>query len=180
MPGSPNYTRKTIQPLENVVGDSAIGVKTGDVTRVLDRLIQRQMWTESAGGSYTATKSEYHGRLDTLFGKPGDTTSLDGIFNAFTQSLQTLATSPDNATARSEVLNSAQVLAQQLNGMSTDIQSLRSQAELAIAGGVEGRQRGAGQTSPASRPRSNAAPAQARHRRPFSTSATAISRSLPP
>jgi flagellar hook-associated protein 1 len=134
--GTPDYTRKTLQNRENVVGDNAVGVEAGDVTRVLDKLIQRQMWTESAGGSYTATKSDYHSRLDSLFGTPGDANALDGILNSFTQSLQTLATSPDNSTAQTEVLNKAQVLAQQLNGMSADIQSMRSQTEMALQSGV--------------------------------------------
>lgn len=134
--GSADFTRKTMVNRENVVAGDGVGVEAGDVTRVLDRLIQRQMWTEGAGGAYTATKSQYHDRLDSLFGTPGDATALDGILNSFTEALQTLSTSPDSATARTEVLNKAKVLAQQLNGMSGDIQSMRSEAELSIQNGV--------------------------------------------
>jgi flagellar hook-associated protein 1 len=134
--GVADYTKKTLVTKENVVGEDTIGVQTGDVERVLDRLIQRQMWTEGSGGAYTSTKAQYADRLDTLFGQPGDSNALDGLFNAFTQSLQTLATSPDNTTARTEVLNQARVLVQQLNGMSSDIQSMRSQAEAQIASDV--------------------------------------------
>jgi flagellar hook-associated protein 1 FlgK len=135
--GSANYTRKAQQNQERIAGSDAVGVNAGEVTRILDRLIQRQLWTEGAGGSYTATKTAYHERLDGLFGTPGDASSLDGLFNSFTQSLQTLASSPDNSTARSEVLNNAQILTRQLNGLSTDVQSMRSQTELALATAVE-------------------------------------------
>jgi flagellar hook-associated protein 1 FlgK len=135
--GTPGYTRKAQENKANVVGVDAIGVQRGEVTRILDRLIQRQMWTEGAGGTYTATKSEYHSRLDALFGTPGSTTSLDGIFNGFTNALQKLAASPDSSTARTEVLSAAQVLAQHLNGMSADVQSMRSQTELSIASKVQ-------------------------------------------
>ena len=130
--GSANYARKTLANEQQLVGNNAVGVRTGDISRVLDKLVQRQLWTETAGGAYTATRSDYLSRVDSLFGTPGDTSSLDGIFNSFTQSLQDLTTSPDSQTARQEVLNDARVLVQQLNGASTDIQSLRSAAEDAL------------------------------------------------
>ncbi|MEA2938617.1 MAG: flagellar hook-associated protein 1, partial [Alphaproteobacteria bacterium] len=44
-----------------------------------------------------------------------------------------LSTSPDSASARSAVMSSAQVLAQQLNSMTGDIQGLRSDAELGLS-----------------------------------------------
>src|SRR3954447_15343863 len=135
--GTPNYSRKTQENSALVVGNDTAGVRRGEVSRILDRLIQRQMWTESAGGSYTATLSEYKSRLDGTFGTPGSTTSLDGIFNSFTNALQGLSATPDSSTTRSEVINKAQVLVQQLNGISSDIQGMRSQAELAISTGVD-------------------------------------------
>ena len=46
--------------------------------------------------------------------------------------LQALTTSPDSIAARAAVLSAAQVLAQQLNSMTTDIQALRSDAELGL------------------------------------------------
>ena len=46
---------------------------------------------------------------------------------AFTSALQVLSTSPDDPGARTAVINSAQLLTQQLNQMSGSIQSLRAQ-----------------------------------------------------
>ena len=62
--------------------------------------------------------------------------SLETVFNNFTSALQALATSPRTIRRRAGVLNSAQVLAQQLNGMTADIQGLRSDAELGLADAV--------------------------------------------
>ena len=59
------------------------------------------------------------------------------MFNSFTNSVQTLVTSPDSAAARSVVLSSAQVLAQTLNSVTTDLQALRADAENGIAAAVE-------------------------------------------
>ena len=58
------------------------------------------------------------------------------MFNNFTSAVQSLATSPDSAAARSIVLSSAQVLTQSLNGMTADIQALRSDAEGGLADAV--------------------------------------------
>ena len=58
------------------------------------------------------------------------------MFNNFTNAVQTLATSPESAAARSIVLSSGQVLAQYFNGMTTDIQALRGDAENGLADAV--------------------------------------------
>jgi flagellar hook-associated protein 1 FlgK len=50
--------------------------------------------------------------------------------------LQVLSTSPDDPGARTAVVNSAQLLTQQLNQLSGNIQSLRANAELGIADAV--------------------------------------------
>src|SRR5205085_2218388 len=56
--------------------------------------------------------------------------------NRFTTALQALSTSPDASAARSGVLSSAQAFAQQLNGMSADIQGIRTDSEFGLADAV--------------------------------------------
>ena len=58
--------------------------------------------------------------------------SISGVFNNFTSALQALTSSPDDFSSRSAVLSAAQVLAQQLNGMSSAIQTMRLDAENGI------------------------------------------------
>ena len=73
--------------------------------------------------------------------QPGADSALETVFNNFTAALQALATSPDSSAARSARAQRAQVLAQQLNGMTADIQALRSDAELGLADAVDAGQR---------------------------------------
>jgi flagellar hook-associated protein 1 FlgK len=131
--GSAGYTRKTLGNTQQVIAGETNGVRVGEVTRSLDTLLQRQMLAENSGSGYTATKLSYHDRLDQLYGTPGGAGSLDTVVNEFTKSLQALVTSPDTYTARSEVLNTAQLLAQHLNGMSDDVQLMRTEAEATIS-----------------------------------------------
>src|SRR6185436_7958221 len=63
---------------------------------------------------------------------PGASNALATKLNDLTGAAQTLSTSPDSSSARFGVLTAGQSLAQHLNGMTADIQGLRSQAELEL------------------------------------------------
>src|SRR5262249_52766930 len=92
--------------------------------------------TENAGASYADTRANLYSQLQDIFGQPGAATSLESVYNGFTSSLQALSTSPDDPGARSAVINSAQLLTQQLNQLSDNIQGLRANAELGISDAV--------------------------------------------
>jgi flagellar hook-associated protein 1 FlgK len=61
---------------------------------------------------------------------------LSSVFDSFTSAVQSLVTSPDSAAAQSQVVSSAQTLAQSLNSMTSQIQSLRSDAEGGLSDAV--------------------------------------------
>jgi len=133
---APGYVRKTM--LLNSVAASATGnsVRVGAIQRELDTYLQKQLRTETSGGAYADTRATFYDRLQQLYGDPNSDSALSAVYNTFTNSLQSLVTSPDSAAARSLVVSNAQVLAQTLNGMTTDLQSLRTDAENGIADAV--------------------------------------------
>lgn len=131
--GVEGYARRTVSAVQN--GPS--GVRDGEVNRVLDTVLQRQMRRESAGAAYTATMARFLSRLDTSFGVPGGETALDTQVNRFTARMQALAAEPANSVARNEVLMAARLTAGTLNQLSADVQSLRAEAEAGLAGAVD-------------------------------------------
>src|ERR1044071_6467741 len=133
---TPGYVRKTASQVANASGDVTIGVRLSSISRELDQYLQRQLRTETAGGAYASTRSDYFQRLQGILGQPGDNNALETVFNDFTTTLQSLSTTPDSSTARYGVLTAAQTLAQHLNGMTSDIQGMRSDAELALSDAV--------------------------------------------
>jgi flagellar hook-associated protein 1 FlgK len=133
---TPGYVRKTASQVANASGEVTIGVRLSSISRELDQYLQRQLRTETAGGAYASTRSDYFQRLQGVLGQPGDDNALETVFNDFTTALQSLSTTPDSSTARYGVLTAAQTLAQHLNGMTSDIQGMRSDAELAISDAV--------------------------------------------
>jgi flagellar hook-associated protein 1 FlgK len=132
---TPGYVRKTMQPVTSTAGDGG-SVRLGAINRELDQYLQRQLRVESAGGGYADLRADFYQRLQGLYGSPGSDSALETAFNKFSGAVQSLVTSPDSAAARSVVLSSAQVLAQTLNSLTTDIQSLRGDAENGLADSV--------------------------------------------
>ncbi|MGN6461616.1 MAG: flagellar hook-associated protein FlgK [Pseudolabrys sp.] len=134
---TPGYVKKVAIPVQIAAGQAGTSVAVSEIQRQLDQYVQRQMRTETSGASYASLRSEFFQRIQTVFGAPGSSTALDTIFNNFTQSLQALSTSPDDPSARAAVLAQAQVLTQQLNSMSTQVQALRADAELGLSDSVD-------------------------------------------
>src|SRR5262245_12218932 len=133
---TPGYVKKAVSQVAAASASLTIGVRLSAVNRQLDTLLQSQLRTENAGGGYATTLSDYYSRLQSIFGQPGADNALATIFNNFTTAAQSLSTSPDSSSARFGVLTAGRALAQHLNGMTADIQSLRSDAETALSSAV--------------------------------------------
>ena len=133
---TPGYVKKTATQVAAASGDITIGVRLSSISRELDQYLQRQLRTETSGGAYATLRSDFYQRLQGVFGQPGESNALESVFNDFTTALQALATSPDSSASRYGVLTAGQTLAQHLNGMTSDIQGLRSDAELGLSDAV--------------------------------------------
>lgn len=133
--GTTGYVRRAVSTVEDYSGRNA-GVQNTQVQRLLDKIVQHQLWQEASGAAYTSTRANSLSNLDKLYGAPGSSTALDTIYNKFTSSLQALQNDPSNYNLRTNVLDAASGLARQLNTLSAGVQTLRSQAESSIANGV--------------------------------------------
>ena len=132
---TPGHVRKSV--LQSGAASNAGGVQLLGVTRELDIFVQRQLRAELAGASYAGKVNDYFQRIAQIYGQPGGLNALDTLYNNFSNSLRSLMTSPELIAMRTDVLNQAAVLAQQLNAMSGDIQELRTQAEISIDAAVD-------------------------------------------
>jgi flagellar hook-associated protein 1 FlgK len=133
---TPGYVRKSINQVAVADSGTTIGVRIGDVQRHLDEFVQKQLRTENGGAAYADLRASFYDQLQQIYGQPGSDTSLDATFNNFTSALQALSASPDDSSARIGVVSAAQLLAQQLNGMSQSVETLREGAESGIANAV--------------------------------------------
>lgn len=129
---TPGYVRKSLIQTSTSSLAGANGARVVGVLRELDIFVQRQLRAEFAGAAYSRTTANYYNGIQNIYGQPGSLNALDHLYNNFVGALQALNTSPESNITRNEVMNEAAVLVQHLNSMSSDIQTLRSQAETSL------------------------------------------------
>ncbi len=126
---TPGYIAETPNLTEQPTGDAGASVQIAGVSRELDTFVEGQLRTEIGGGGFADQTSNILGQLQSLYGTPGGTGTLETAFNNFTTALQALSTSSTGLSAQTTALGAAQALAQQLNATSQGIQALRSNVE---------------------------------------------------
>jgi flagellar hook-associated protein 1 FlgK len=129
---TPGYVKKSVDQVTTNTGSVGSGVNIVGINRELDAYVQAQLRTETSGASYATLKSSFLQQLQSLYGNPDSSGTLENAFNGLTTAVQALSTSPDSQSARIGVVNAANVLAQQLNSMTQGIQTLRGAAENGI------------------------------------------------
>jgi flagellar hook-associated protein 1 FlgK len=135
---TPGYIDKSFNQVEIAAGgDSGSSVDIQGINRNLNTLLQKQLWTETSGGSYADAKAKLYQQLQQVYGTPGTAGAFNTSFNNFATALQSLSTSPASYSAQTGVLAAAQQLAQNLNTMTGGIQLLRSQTEQGIANDIQ-------------------------------------------
>ncbi|GGI29459.1 flagellar hook-associated protein FlgK [Bradyrhizobium guangdongense] len=126
---TPGYVAQTANQIEVTTGDFGSTAKTTGVSRDIDSYVQNQLRTETGGSGYADQMANILKQLQSVYGTPGNSGTLENALNTFTSSLQALSTSAGSSSAQRVALGAAQALATQLNVTTKGIQSLRSNVE---------------------------------------------------
>ncbi|KQP07234.1 flagellar biosynthesis protein FlgK [Methylobacterium sp. Leaf99] len=128
------YVKRIQSPVSQ---NDGTGVNAGTVSRILNATSQKQLRLETSGAAYTNTAANVAMQLDALYGVPGSSTSLDGVLNGYTQSLQALANDPTVSSVRATVASNGATLASRIGTIANGIQTLRTGMESQIASDVK-------------------------------------------
>jgi flagellar hook-associated protein 1 FlgK len=134
---TPGYSRKVATASTQIAGNKVAGVRSEEVTREINTMVQKQWRSANASSAYAKTRLETVSSVDSYFGGPNDASSLVSLYSKFTGSLQTLSTSPDSVANRTAAVSSARSLATRLGSLSENIQTLRQSAETNISNAVD-------------------------------------------
>ena len=126
---TPGYIVQTPNQIEVTTGDFGSTAMTTGVSRELDSFVLNQLRTETGGSGYADQMANILKQLQSVYGTPGNSGTLETALNNFTTALQALSTSAGSSSAQTVALGAAQALAQQLNVTTKGIQSLRSNVE---------------------------------------------------
>ncbi|MGV3489965.1 MAG: flagellar hook-associated protein FlgK [Devosia sp.] len=134
--GTPGYNRRSISVIDSL-GVNSTYARDGQLTRAFNLSLQAHYTRATAESGFSSVKAGFLDRVQTLFGKPGTTGSIDSAYNEFESALAAVATSPDSYANRAELVQKAQGLAGTLNRLTGDIQSLRQEIEAQLSNSVE-------------------------------------------
>lgn len=130
------YSRKKVNFSARVVSGVGAGVEISEITRIVDENLLKNLRQELGSFNNYDSQTAFYERMQEMFGRPGENTSLSHIVSNFTQALETLALEPDKSLSQSEMVRRAEDVMQKLRDMSTKIQDLRLQADQNIASAV--------------------------------------------
>lgn len=109
----------------NIPGQMGTGVEAGSVQRIRNQFLDNQFRSENNSSGYWTERANALSRMENVMNEPSDS-GLSKTMNQFWQSLQDLAVNPDNAGARSVVLQRGHALADTFNYLSSSMSTIRS------------------------------------------------------
>ena len=127
-----NYARRSADIITLPGG----GASLSQVTRSIDRQLLEKMLTASSGSAGRSATLEAANRLGEALGEPDSATSLAGLLSGFQQSLKTYETDPSNAVLGQAAAVAAGRLTAKINAAAAEVQSVRMDADAAIADAV--------------------------------------------
>lgn len=130
------YTAKSVSTEALYAGTGLVGLKA-TVTRAFDQEVFGQLATSTATSSYLDTKTSYLQQVESLLGSTENGAALPSVLSTFSTDLQTLAAQPDSSAAQIEVVNSATVVAQTLNSLSSSVSDVASTVKTSISDTVD-------------------------------------------
>lgn len=131
------YTRKTAAQYSNVLGGTSQGVFLGNITRTVNEgLLRSYLSSNSLSGNYAA-QNEYLSKTEALLGTPQSDNSIAANVSNLQSAFNTFSTDVTSAAGRFTLLNNAQTITSRLNSITTEIQKLRGDADVAITGACE-------------------------------------------
>lgn len=135
--GTPGYTKK-IAPRENaMVGTQGAGVRMIATQRQVDFRLQQNLRLEESRSGRLDVVTDFLKRIDEMFGRPEQETSIAYGLNQFATRMGELADNSADPGVRGAVVDQAAAVARQLNQMSQAIQDMRSQTEHEMAIAVD-------------------------------------------
>ncbi|MGC9418067.1 MAG: flagellar hook-associated protein FlgK [Rhodovulum sp.] len=131
------YGRRVLETSAAATGGQSAGVRVDGVRRDTNlALISDRRLSQAETGSAEA-RADALSRIEAAFGTPDDADSLAARIAALESSLVSAASRPDSNTRLADVLSAAQGVALTFQAATDDIQSVRMDAETAIANDVE-------------------------------------------
>lgn len=127
------YTKKSAAAQPQIVNGLGAGVRLSEVERVVDQNLLRQLRSQLARVGNLDVLNTYSGRIEDLFGAPGNNSDVSHLIGTLSASLESLTSSPELAAGKFEVVNNAQSLIERINTLNSEVQTMRQEVDSGIS-----------------------------------------------
>lgn len=129
---TPGYAAETLPQFATGSNNGGAAVVTGEVQRATNIILQRSILNQTSLSGNAGALNGYAQQLQNLLGQVNGGNTLADTYDNFMSAMQTLATTPQDAMAQASAVSTGQQLAQQLNSLSSGVQTLRQNADSQI------------------------------------------------
>ena len=127
------YTRKTSAQSAIVVAGQTMGVTMENARRTVDEGLLKNFLSSNADTSSLSSQYNYLSRMDNLMGSTADGNSIAANVGNLQSALETFSTQVSSAASRYSLLTAAKELTNKFNYLSSNIQTLRGDADREIS-----------------------------------------------
>lgn len=133
---TPGYVRRDLSVSERTNGAGGAGPKVDGVIRAGDPALTRERRLAEGASERERTIAEAHQAFNRALGEPDDEFSLSGKHQQLETALRQLATTPESAPNQRNALEAARTLVASFNDLGGRAQTVREEADAAIASDV--------------------------------------------
>ena len=131
------YARRVVDQQAATIGGQSTGVEVAEIRRMVDTFYQSRFLTAESDQSQHELEARIHTRLQSLFGRPDENTSIASRVNEAVGSLNDLMIDPASSVRRSAFLATLQDLASGFSNLASEVQTIRADVDLEITSKVE-------------------------------------------
>lgn len=131
------YTKKIFNQESRILTGVGVGVQVTEISRRIDYGLIQELNLENASLQALNTKATYYDRMQDMFGKPADNSSIAHILTDLTKQVELLALEPDKTEQHLTTVQRAEDVSQKLNDMGDLLQSLRLDADKELERAVD-------------------------------------------
>ncbi len=138
---TPGYTRQRAElqsfkpPLEVPGGLIGMGADVGEITRLRDRYLDRQVLAERENQGFLQFENTALSQVETILGETSGY-SISGILDEFWSCWSDVANEPENSSVRIALQQKGVQLAQSLNDVHSDLENQQSELDFQLSGYV--------------------------------------------
>lgn len=131
------YARRELVLSPLSLGGTGAGVKIEGVSRQVNEVVLQDLRLADAAAGNATVRADFLSRFEALIGDPTDTDSLASRVSQLETALVDAASLPESEARLASVVDAAVELSDQLNAMSKDLETVRTDADHAIADQVD-------------------------------------------